>query len=561
MRFQFAITIVLAASCGCQQPDNAQKPQDSSPDYVLHNWTVGSLCELVDYQSVRVTGYSLVWGLAGTGSRECPTRVRQFLVQYLRQSKSQLRIEGYDGLTAEQIIASPDTAVVLVTGTVPAGAPRGEAFDVTVTALPATQTTSLQGGYLLETELRIAARSQSGTTPMTRQYAIASGPTFINPFSRPDGVKTDPRRAHIIGNARSLYDRRIGLALLNPDYRTAEMIQNSINSRFPGADGDRTADATRTAVTLRIPPEYRDDHAHFVDLISALFLQSRPGYLENKLREIDELLSDGRADFNTVGLAWEAIGRTALPFVTRHYDDSDQRLAFHAARTALRLGDAVAVDVLIRIANNDDHPERLRAVQALGRATDDPRGRTALLHLLEQPNARARMLAYDALRKARDPAIASTRLPGGFTLDIVPGPKKDHILCVWAAKRTGVVLFGGPIQCPDNVFLESPDSMVTINVEPKGNHFTVTRKRPGGRGYATAQCPLTIARLVRTLALPLPAPRTSRKIDPGLQLQRQGPTGLGLTFSQITGILQQLCEENVVDAAFYLHRTEDDLNG
>ena len=102
--------------------------------------------------------------------------------------------------------------------------------------------------------------------------------------------------------------------------------------------------------------------------------------------------------------------------------------------------------------------------------------------------------------------------------------------------------------------------MVTINVEPGADQFTLTRKLPGGRGYATAQCPLTVAHLVRTLALPQP-PQTNRKADRNLKLHSRGPTGLGLTFSQIAGILQRFCRENVITAAFYLHRNENDLQG
>jgi len=45
--------------------------------------TIGSVTEVFAPNVVAVEGYGLVGGLAGTGSRECPPRVRSYLRRYI----------------------------------------------------------------------------------------------------------------------------------------------------------------------------------------------------------------------------------------------------------------------------------------------------------------------------------------------------------------------------------------------------------------------------------------------------------------------------------------------
>ena len=159
--------------------------------------TVGSYCELTGYYPVQVHGYSLVLGLPQTGSSECPPSIKTFLTKHIRS----LRDGGYlpsnfSQLTAEQIINSRNTALVEVIGVVPAGAPKGDQFDVEVTVLEGTQTTSLQGGWLMPTELRQVVGRYTGGTMVRQPTARARGLVFINPLplSAATGEKADPRR-------------------------------------------------------------------------------------------------------------------------------------------------------------------------------------------------------------------------------------------------------------------------------------------------------------------------------------------------------------------------------
>jgi len=180
MKHIIYVILVLAATYGCSP--TAQMPSEVSDKAVTDENTVGSATELTGFLSLRVDGFGVVINLAGTGSRECPPAQREFIIKYLRGMKSRRELKKpYDQMTAEQILDSTSTAVVQVSGLVPAGAPKGEAFDVEVRALPQTQTTSLQGGLLLPSDMRILAVGSRGILAGQRG-AVASGELFINPF-------------------------------------------------------------------------------------------------------------------------------------------------------------------------------------------------------------------------------------------------------------------------------------------------------------------------------------------------------------------------------------------
>ncbi|MBN1435596.1 MAG: flagellar basal body P-ring protein FlgI [Sedimentisphaerales bacterium] len=510
--------------------------------------TVGNYCELIDYQSVQVRAYAIVWGLPGTGSAECPPHAREELLNYLRRIRGEGLLPRYAGFTADQILASRTTAVVMVSGYVPAGAPENESFDVEISALPATQTTSLQGGYLLPTDLRIVGPGASGRVVASRPHAVAEGPIFVNPFPRPDGSVSDTRRGVILGGGRSIRPRSIRLAIIEPDLRNARLIENSLNTRFPQEVNEQTATATRSDVVLRVPQEFRDEYSHFVALALAVYVRSQGGYQDTILRDLDAQLANGDIDYVRAALAWEAIGRNAQPFLRRYYADPESELAFYAAAAAARIGDMQAIDTLIAIAENPNHPQQLLAARDLGRYANDPSARRALIRLLSDSNVRLRMLAYEALRKVGDGNVRSENLLSGFSLDIVRCAEgAEQFVGIWAVSGPRIVLFGGDIVCPSNVFYMSQDGRLTINAASDSEEFSITRQLGDAGQMVQARSALTVADLVRVMARPL----ATRQSD--------GQTGLAMTFSEIVGALHGLHEDGVIPGGFQLHRVEGDL--
>lgn len=547
------ITAYIAACCGCK---SAPKTVDFDPNQkqqVLRELTVGGMCELAGFTAVRVEGYGVVCNLSGTGSSECPPTQREFLLHQLRALNSQGLIpKNYELMTAEQILDSTTTAAVKVSGLVPPGAPKGDIFDVEVVVLPQTQTTSLQGGWLLPTDLQVIISGESGALA-GQPTARAAGPVFINPFpvSTRQGTKSDPRRGVIMGGGKSLHDRSLLLNIMQPDTRYAGLIQRRINTRFGQSGGPTIADATRSVVQIKVPPEYRTQYRHFVELLMALDLEERPGYRDLRLRELNSLAERPDADFESIALSWEAIGKDVLRYLIPLYKDPNDKRAFYAARTALNLGDLTALDAMVAMAKNDRHPCQLKAAEALGNLGQNSRtiqARSALAALLHSPNGRLRMLAYNGLRKARDGRIRVIPLPGDFSLELVDSTA-GNMVCVWATNDPRIVLFGRDWQCPDNIFFDW-EKRVMLNVRAGETVFSISRPAPIGREVYFTKCPLLVPDLIATLAKPIPA---SKEKMPALP---------GLTFSETVGILYQLCNtQKVIPAIFYMHRISEDLTG
>ncbi len=541
------ITILLIASYGCSPADKTTAP-DTEPKAAAPN-TVGSVTELTGFLALRVDGFGVVVNLEGTGSRDCPPAQREFIVKYLRGLKSRRELgKPYELMTAEQILDSTSTAVVQVSGLVPAGAPKGAVFDVEVRSMPQTQTTSLQGGFLLPCDLRILAAGSRGVLAGQRG-AVASGEVFINPFpiSGREERKGDPRRGIVIGGGRTLYDRRLELALLQPDTRMAGLLQRRINSRFQRPGQDKVADATRSVVKITIPEEYRDNYRHFVDVMMAINLDEHPGRQDLRLRELGQQAQQEGADYEAIALTWEAIGKDSLRYLEAIYKSGEGHAAFYSARTALYLEDLTALDTMVTMATNDNHPDQLRAARVLGRFCSDSRAiraRSALATLLNHTNDRLRLIAYEGLRDAGDRRIRSYRLPNGITVEQAQS-QAGNLLCVWAIHPFRLVLLGGDWRCPNNVFYEGENGLI-INAGPKDTEFTITQPLPEGRP-ARRTCPLQVEHLIATLATPPGDTKTNS-------------SSRGLSFSPLVGILYDLSvTEKVIPAVFYLHRTEDDL--
>jgi len=564
---RIALLIILLTICyGCGGP----KPPPSVPAPVTHKEvlgeTIGSVCELIGYTGVHVSAYSLVFGLSGTGSSDCPSFPKEYLIQYLLKGRYGQLGPEYANMTAEEIIDSDTTAAVMVEGWVSPGVPKNMPFDVDVSIPWGSQTTSLQGGWLLPTELQVVVPGQSTSRPVAgRPTAIAMGPIFINPFSlSPDNTKVDPRRGVVLGGGRTMYDRQLHLALLVPDSAMAQRIQSRINSRFKKAGDKNVAVArNRSVITLTIPDEYRDRYQHFIALVMSLYLQDSGAYQELKLKQLNELAEQPNADYEAIALGWEGIGRNSLKYLEPLYRDINGKLSFYAARTAINLGDMAAIDGLIGIAMDDNHPSRLAAIEALQDVVSDLKTKDALIKLLDHPSLRVRILAYEGLRKTQESRVETYKMSAGFNLEMVE-TTGEKFICVWANEQPRIILFGKDLSCRQNVFYESPDKSIVINAGGDDKYLTISHRLPGRDNYISNKSPLSVKELIINMAAGAASPNQSVTVNkepntPGMS-DKGEPTGAGLSFSQIVGILYEFCEvDNVIPAKFKIYRLTDEL--
>ncbi len=128
--------------CAC---DCARKVPKQLSD-VLESKTrlVGEVARPFGHTHVQVESVAMVTGLDGTGEDPAPSPQRTALLHELQTIGVQ---------NPNQLLASPSTALVLVRGFLPPGVQKGDKFDLEVQVPSRSETTSLRGGWLMETRL------------------------------------------------------------------------------------------------------------------------------------------------------------------------------------------------------------------------------------------------------------------------------------------------------------------------------------------------------------------------------------------------------------------------
>ncbi|MCG3128096.1 MAG: Flagellar P-ring protein [Phycisphaerae bacterium] len=512
--------------------------------------TIGELTALSGMGGLQVRGIGLVIGLGDRGTTQVSGPVREYLIDELtKQVRVQLDRKSREAFSPQKMIDSPDTAVVEVFGVIPAGATKGAAFDVSVVAYPGTQTTSLEGGVLWPCELRIVDVSYKGDKLLAgRAVARAAGPIFTNPFAAGAApTVTDPRRGTVLGGGRTSEPRNMRMVLANASYVTARQIEQRINERF--GNSPKIAEAmSQSYVEVRTPDAYADDPVHFARLASHLYLRNDGALLERRLGDLHAVAERDDTALENVSLAWEGMGRLAIPRIQPLYTSDRPDVAYHAARAGLRLGDAAALEVMIRIAGEPRHAFRQSAVRELGHC-QFPQACTAIIPLLGETNQELRIIAYEALLQQRHPAVDSTRVPHvldpqqtNFWLDQIDAAG-DPFIYVRRSGTPRIALFGSRAACRLPLFYAHPDGSVTLNGrEPDGDVTLFCRTRKSQRLSDPLTAPPRVADLVLAMA------------EPPVKDDAGRTRGLGLGYSQVLQVLDALSHDDAIAARLVIEQ-------
>ena len=492
---------------------------------------------------MRVRGYGVVAGLGTRGSRECPEPIRRRLLQEMYK----LDVFSHRGGTAppvtpEQLLDDLDTAVVVIEGDIPAAAPKGTRFDVTVRALPGTQTVSLEGGRLYTAELHIFRETQPDAWIEGKVLANAAGPVFVNPFGGDEESATPRtlREGRILGGGVSLEDRRVRFVLSRPSFQRAQAITSAINQRFP-SQTKAANPPSQAGIDITVPPAFRDDPFRFLALIRHLYLPRGPGFVDQRAQDLAREILDPDAPHADIALALEGIGRTVLPTVEKLYTESRPHARFYAALAGLRLGNDVAVEVIDAFARDERSPYRLTAIEELGRAKASSRAATVLRGLLDDPDPRIRVEAYEALVFRKDESLRSRSIGGNdFQLDVVPSPQ-PALAYIRRAGAPRIALIGSDVRCQPPVFYRDAEGMLTISADVGDTSLTLLRKTPyGNRVSPPLPGPLDVAELVAMLG------------DRPEVLDSGQVHGLAFDYSAVSHVLYELCRLRCVNAKFMM---------
>lgn len=510
--------------------------------------TVGEMASLEGGMNIRVGGYGLVVGLGKGGSdmTGVPPQVVTYLKDYLLKQGMNSARNGTAGVTPEMVLRDSDTAIVLVFASVPALAPVGTRYDLTVQSLPQTQTSSLQGGYLMLIDLYLAPGGMMAPTGAAQVLAEAQGPVFVNPFldAKKPGDLPRFREGRILNGGKVKKSAPIRLVLRRADYGTCRLIQGRINERFPSRR-EKVANAlSAQMVEVNIPQEYRDDYIHFLNVLLHTPLMSGAGVWESKAKEIAQAMETPGANQEELALVWEAMGKTILPMVKPVYSSTNSVAAYYAARTGLRLGDIDAMEVVVHHARDLRSPVRLEAIEEIGRHPEVYRGTLDLQELVSDPSEAVRVAAYEAMIRRNEQEVIQRTDLGHFCLDVVKGAQNT----IYATQEgvAKVVLLGQNITMQKDIYYSSTNGDIIVNSNGQTDQMTVVRKLPRSGAFTP---PLTVSRNVASMVRFLGT-------KPNAEDKGKSP-GLGLSYSQILGVLYGMCKEHDIDANFVLQQPGD----
>ena len=410
---------------------------------------------LSEYMSVQgntmivLRGVGLVTGLNGTGGDPSPSALRT-------QLQNEMSRRGVKD--AKRILASRDTAMVVVTAYLPAMVRKGQRFDVRVALPPNSNAKSLKGGWLLETRLFEEQNVEGRGSLKGHNYAVAGGAILTSL-----GVKDnrEERQAELMsgaipGGAISLTDRDLSIILRTEKRgsRNSLRVAEAVSQRFYRYNkyGQRIscAEAKDDArVVLKTHDQYINNFPRYQAVIRSLALNesdvARRIRMEMLARDILDVekcqnIVSGVAACPTA-LQLEAIGDEAIPFLTDALESDSFDVRFQAAQSLAYLGNAEGVEVLHEAAR-DQPAFRVYALVALS-VVDDADAVLALRQLMSEKALETRYGAFRALKELdpHDPSLNPIEYENRFIVYAIDSTG-EQMVHVTRRRAPEIVLFG-----------------------------------------------------------------------------------------------------------------------
>jgi hypothetical protein len=497
-RFWFA-GAVFVGLIGCLPIKNGSLlPLDGDHPKEPEVKTIGDVSTVANADPIPVSGVGLVVGLEGTGGSAPPGAYRNMLEKDLQQKGAE---------HVKEILASPQTSMVLVSALIPAGAKKDDPLDVDITLPPGSKTTSLRGGYLKESCL-FNYNSTKNLDPdykgadrqlLGHVLARAEGPLLTGVAEGDDSSKL--KIARIWGGAKSLIERPFYI-ILNSDHQSAPVAQrvaDRVNQTYHGATQNDLTDVahakTKSLILLKVPIQYRYNLPHYlrvVRLIPLAEIPPGPNPYRNKLSE--QMLDP--AHTISAALRLEALGNDSIPLLKKGLKSEHPLVRFASAEALAYLGDPACGDELAKLV---EHQPMLRAYCLTAMASlDEAITHVKLRELMSSPTAATRYGAFRALRSLdeRDPAVQGELLNGSYWVHRA-APLSPPLIHVSSTRRAEIVLFGeDPTLVPPFSYLAGE---FTITAARDDTKCTISRLSVH-HGSGRRQCSLKVEEVLHQMA-------------------------------------------------------------
>ncbi len=463
--------VAVSSLSGCAGPAIRSQSPELEALAAVESATqlVGDYCSPWGLSPQRIERPALVTGLADTGSDPPPDPRRQMLLD-------DMQARGV--VDPNRLLSSRSTALAWVSGSLHPGIQKGDRFDVLVEVPTNHDTTSLAGGWLMETRLVemavIGNRIRDGHT-----LGIAEGSLLVDPVSSGTADSVSTLRGRVPGGGVALTSRTIGLSI-NPEHRSiglSKRVGDCINRRFHaiirGVKRGVATPKTDRFIELEIPAVYRNNLGRYVSVVRALAVAepsgNRHARLELLARQLEDPVTAPRA-----ALRLEAIGKEAISTLRDGLESKDAEVRFVSAEALAYLGESLAASTLAEAAR-DLRSARPKALAALA-IVDDANGIDALRSLLASKSAETRYGAFRGLAMidSRLPDIRGEPLGEVCQLHVLD-VSGDPLIHATRAARSEIVLFGTAHPVEDGLRVEAGPAIVVV---VDGNEATVSCFRP-----------------------------------------------------------------------------------
>lgn len=471
-----AAACLLPIAFGCMGP--IFRPQ--SPDAALTSideaapsgaQLVSSVAHPYGMSFVKVENVALVTGLAGTGEDPAPSPQRAALLAEMNRREI---------ANPNEVISSPNTALVLVRGYLRPGIQAGDRFDVEIKTPTRSDTTSLRGGWLMETRLSETA-VLGGQIRAGHETAFAQGAILVEPSA---DIEKNPAlmvQGRVLTGGVATKSRSLGLILdhQHQSIRMSQMVAKAVSERFHTyIDGRRMGVATPKTdeyIELHLHPRYKDNVSRYMRVVRSVAVRETAQQRLERLKLLHDQLLDPVTS-ETAALRLEAVGGAdAIEILKEGSKASDNEVRFYSSEALAYLDVTEAVEPLARAAA-EEPAFRVNAFSALG-AMEDGAASESLAGLLSVKSAETRYGAFRALSTmaANDPRIRGESMNGRFTyhrLD-VGGPSMIHVT---KSHRPEIVMFGLEHHFKLPLVLDAGPRILINGL--KGEKITVSRFGP-----------------------------------------------------------------------------------
>lgn len=516
-----ASLLLITASTGCssliwrgQNAETADPVFDGTQDYI------GDITSMWGLSYAKVEGIALATQLDGTGSDPKPSAQKNYLVSEMR---------AHDVAKPNEILASKNTSLVLVRGFIPPGARQGDRFDVEIRTMPRSETSSLRGGFLMETSLR-QMEAMGGQVLKGHIVASVKGPILVDAIYE-KGDPTNEVRGRVLGSAVARYDRPLGFTVTSENHsvRTTTAIARAINQRFHVIkNGGKVGAATPKNdkhVEVDIPRRYKQNLGRYLEVVRSIKYRETPAELAARLQTLRQQLLEPTTS-RRASLRLEAIGDPAKPILEEGLESSDPEVRFNSAMALAYMDEPKAIRELGSAAKVEP-AFRWHAMTALA-SMDDVEAGVQLTELLDIRSVETRYGAFRALteRSPTHSVYESPFRPDDFYFHVVPS-KSFPVIHFSKSKRRELALFGEDQTVNDSFLIVESG----ITIRSTGNGKVKITKFTQRDGDQSVECSNQVADVIENMSR------------------------IGLEYDQILDIFQKAKSANMLNSKLVIDAT------